>query len=259
MTTRFSCTGCGKCCTDHHVPLTLAEARRWAQAGGQIIVLLEAFLQGGEGPPSLRLPAEQQEHAQRRSLPVICGEAPAFISITFAAFNQGRCRNLLADNRCAIYEERPLVCRIYPMEINPHIPLRPTAKECPSEAWTGGPALIHGGRLVDSELAGLIERSRQADRDEIAAKGLICTQLGIRTAALKGDGFTTYLPHSSAFLEAMDAVEQRGVVQAHEAGQAWSLHIPDPELAQRLAETGAMLEALLGNDCLFISLRRAAA
>lgn len=259
MTTRFSCTGCGKCCTDHHVPLTLPEARRWAETGGQLIVLLEAFLRDGAGPPSLRLPPEQQEHARRRSLPVLCGEAPAFVSITFAAFNQGRCRNLLEDNRCAIYEERPLVCRIYPMEINPHIPLRPHAKECPTEAWHSGPALIHGGRLVDVELAALIEQSRQADRDEIAAKGLICSELGIHTAALKGDGFTTFLPQGQAFLQALDTVAQRGPLAPDEVGQGWSLHVPDPELAQRLAETGAMLQALLSNDCVFISLRRAAA
>lgn len=259
MTLRFSCTGCGKCCTDHHVPLTLPESRRWAQAGGQVIVLVEAFLRDGAGPPSLRLPAEQQEHARRRSLPVMCGDAPAFVSITFAAFNQGRCRNLLADNRCAIYEERPLVCRIYPMEINPHIPLRPEAKECPTEVWADGPPLIHGGRLADTELATLIERSRQADRDEIAAKGLICSQLGIRTAALKGDGFTTYLPRTDALLDAIDRLEQRGPVLNEEAAKDWSLHVPDPELAHRLAQTGAMLEALLSNDCVFISLRRAAA
>ncbi|WP_213881100.1 YkgJ family cysteine cluster protein [Pseudomonas sp. dw_358] len=259
MTTRFSCTGCGKCCTDHHVPLTLPEARRWALGGGQVIVLVEAFLRDGEGPSSLRLPADQQEHARRRSLPVLCGQAPAFVSITFAAFNQGRCRNLMADNRCAIYEERPLVCRIYPMEINPHIPLRPEAKECPTEAWDTGLPLIHGGRLVDTELASLIEASRQADRDQIAAKGLICSALGIRTAALKGDGFTTYLPRMDAFLFAMDQVERKGSVLNEEAARDWSLHIPDPELAQRLAQTGAMLEALLSNDCVFISLRRAAA
>lgn len=259
MTTRFACTGCGKCCSDHHVPLTVPEARRWAESGGQIIVLLEAFLRDGSGPPSLRLPVEQQEHARRRSLPVLCGEAPAFISITFAAFNQGRCRHLQADNRCGIYAQRPLVCQIYPMEINPHIPLRPSAKDCPTEAWAEGPVLIHGGQLVDHELASLIEQSRQADRDEIATKGLICTQLGIRTAALKGDGFTTYLPQTHDFLEAMNAVEQLGPIPPDEAGVGWSLHIPDPELAQRLAETGAMLESLLANDCVFISLRRAAA
>jgi Fe-S-cluster containining protein len=259
MTTRFSCTGCGKCCTDHHVPLTLDEARAWAEDGGQIMVLLEAFLHDGAGPKSLRLEPGQQEHARRRSLPVLCGTAPAYVSITFAAHTVGRCRNLQEDNRCAIYTERPLVCRIYPMEINPHIPLRPEAKDCPSLAWEDGPVLIQGGQLKDRELQALIEQSRQADRDEIAAKAWICTFLGIRTAALKGDGFTTYLPDMQALSSALRQVRACSPAQIQRASQDWSLHVPDPLLAERLAETGAMLEALLDNDGVFISLRRAAA
>ena len=47
MNTTFSCVGCGKCCNDHHVPLTLPEARMWAADGGQVIVLVEAFLGRG--------------------------------------------------------------------------------------------------------------------------------------------------------------------------------------------------------------------
>lgn len=256
MDTRFSCTGCGKCCTDHHVPLTLAEARDWAEDGGQLIVLLEAFLETGPGLHNLNLSHAQQEHARRRSLPVLCGSAPAYVSITFAAYNVGRCRNLGEDNRCGIYEKRPLVCRIYPMEINPHIPLRPEMKDCPSEAWQIGPALIHGGQLVDRPLAELIERSRQADREDIAVKARICGELGIHTAALKGDGFTTYLPEAAAFLQALRRVDAQAAQTQSEV--RWDLHVPDPQLAQRLADTGAMIAAILADDAMFISLRRAA-
>jgi hypothetical protein len=98
--------------------------------------------------------------------------------------NREHCRNLDADDRCTIYEIRPLVCRIYPMEINPHIPLRPEAMDCPSEAWQSGPPLIHGQHLVDRRLAELIERSRQADRDDIRGKVAICQALGIDTSDL---------------------------------------------------------------------------
>lgn len=128
------------------------------------------------------------------------------MAITFAAFNPGACRNLDADNLCRIYERRPLVCRIYPMEINPHIPLRPDAKDCPTEAWQRGPVLIHGSQLMDRQLAELIERSRQADRDDIHAKVQICQQLGITTSALKGNGFTAYLPDTGALHAALHAL-----------------------------------------------------
>ena len=126
---RFGCTGCGKCCTGHHVPLTLAEARRWADDAGQVVVLIEAFVVDGPG-----MPLEQRDHVLRRSHPVHCGEGEVRVSVTFAAFNPGRCRNLDANDLCTIYEQRPLVCRIYPVEINPHIPLRPDSKDCPPEA-----------------------------------------------------------------------------------------------------------------------------
>ncbi len=157
MNTHFSCVGCGKCCSDHHVPLTLDEARMWAADGGNVIVLVEGFLGNGLG-----LALQQHEHAERRSVRVPSGSTEAFVAITFAAYNAGRCRNLDADNLCRIYERRPLVCRIYPMEINPHIPLNPAAKECPPQSWEQGPALIVGGELVDLELAELIGRSRQS-------------------------------------------------------------------------------------------------
>ena len=137
MNTQFSCVGCGKCCSDHHVPLTLAEARMWAADGGSVIVLVEGFLGNGLG-----LPQQQREHAERRSVVVPSGNTEAYVAITFAAYNAGRCRDLDEDNRGGIYERRPLVCRIYPMENNPHIPLNPGAKDCPPESWEQGPALV---------------------------------------------------------------------------------------------------------------------
>ena len=84
MNTTFSCVGCGKCCTDHHVPLTLTEARMWANDGGQVIVLVEGFLGNGLGLPLL-----QREHAERRSVVVRSGATEAYVAITFAAYNVG--------------------------------------------------------------------------------------------------------------------------------------------------------------------------
>lgn len=223
---RFACTGCGKCCTGHHVPLTLAEAGQWARAGGQVIVLIEGFLADGPG-----MPPEQRDHVLRRSHPVPCGTGELRVSVTFAAFNPGRCRNLDADDLCTIYESRPLVCRIYPAEINPHLPLRPEGKDCPAEAWEQGPELIHGGLLQDAELRGLIEASRQADREDIASKVAICQALGITTSALKGNGFTAWLPDMAAFASALQAVSVDNPAQ-------WQVHVVDGELAGSLQGHG---------------------
>lgn len=223
---RFACTGCGKCCTGHHVPLTLVEARRWADNGGQVVVLIEAFVADGPG-----MPVEQRDHVLRRSHPVPCGDGEARVSVTFAAFNPGRCRNLDDNDLCTIYDERPLVCRIYPVEINPHIPLRPGSKDCPPEAWQQGPQLIHGRQLVDAGLEALVQASRQADRDDIAAKVAVCQALGMTTSALKGNGFTAYLPDMGAFSAALAQVPEAGRAQ-------WALHVEDAALVASLQEHG---------------------
>ena len=249
MNTPFSCVGCGKCCNDHHVPLTLAEARMWAADGGQVIVLVEGFLGNGLG-----LPVQQREHAERRSVAVLSGTCEAHVAITFAAYNVGPCRNLDEDNLCRIYERRPLVCRIYPMEINPHIPLNPAIKECPPESWEKGPDLIIGGELVDQQLAGLIQRSRQADRDDIRSKDAICASLGIRVTALKGDGFTAYLPDMSAFATAIHQVTQQ---QLPGPGSAWQFHVSGDDIAGQVLAAGAQVATEAPLNYAFISLRAA--
>ncbi|MFJ7140581.1 YkgJ family cysteine cluster protein [Pseudomonas protegens] len=249
MNTQFSCVGCGKCCNDHHVPLTLTEARAWAADGGQVIVLVEAFLGNGLG-----LPAQQREHAERRSCRVTSGSTEAYVAITFAAYNVGPCRNLDEDQLCRIYERRPLVCRIYPMEINPHIPLNPQAKECPPESWEQGPQLILGGALVDRELAELIGRSRQADRDDIHTKEAICALLGIRTTALKGDGFTAYLPDMNALARAIDQVQAAPPATSN---QPWRFHLSGNDIAGQVQAAGALVVSETALDYAFISLRAA--
>lgn len=221
---RFACTGCGKCCTGHHVPLTLAEARQWALSAGQVIVLIEGFLADGPG-----MPADQREHVLRRSHPVACGKGQLRVSVTFAAFNPGRCRHLDADDLCSIYDSRPLVCRIYPAEINPHLPLRPQNKDCPPEAWEQGPVLIHGSLPQDERLRALIEASRQADREDIAGKVAICQALGMTTSALKGNGFTAWLPDMTAFATVLEQAPQA-------VDGPWAVHVQDAALAAELQD-----------------------
>ncbi len=221
----------------------------WAADGGQLIVLVEAFLGNGLG-----LPMQQREHAKRRSAAVRSGESDAYVAITFAAYNVGPCRNLDEDNRCRIYERRPLVCRIYPMEINPHIPLNTAVKECPPESWETGPELIVGGNLVDQELVQLIQRSREADRDDIQTKDAVCALLGIRTTALKGDGFTAYLPDMAEFAAIVDDLAGQTLP---EWGSEWLFHVSDDDIAEQVLAAGAQVVADAPANYAFISLRAA--
>ena len=245
----FACNSCGKCCHGHHISLTLNETVRWASDGGPLMILVEAFLDNGYGVADV-----QRDHAVRRSLRVRCGGTTAYIAITFAVHNVGTCRYLSADKQCGIYEHRPLVCRIYPIEINPHIQLRPDFKDCAPETWAeSGPAIYRDGRMVDAELSLLIEKSRQADRDEIDVKAEICRRLGIDVAALKGDGFATYLPDLATLLSTMQDV-MSGASAISPNLQEWSLHVSRAELADRLTDMSASVKPALPAQGAFIAL-----
>jgi hypothetical protein len=140
------------------------------------------------------------------------------------------------------------------MEINPHIPLNPAIKECPPESWETGPDLIIGGELVDQELAGLIQRSRQADRDEIQTKEAICALLGIRTTALKGDGFTAYLPDMNAFATVIDQISAQSQM---ESSSDWLFHVSGEDIAGQVQAAGAQVATDTPVSYAFISLRAA--
>lgn len=245
MDLHFACNSCGKCCHGHHISLTLHEALRWVDEGGLLIILIEAFLDNGYGVPPV-----QRHHAQSRSLKVRCGDAHAHVAITFAAYNVGTCRFLTSDHRCGIYDHRPLVCRIYPVEINPHIQLRPEYKDCAPETWDAtGPLVYRNGRVVDGPLAELIERSRQADRDEIGCKADICRELGIDVTALKGDGFAVYAPDAGKLRDTIDAVmRSRSVSPPSElpGEQQWSFYSTRAEVVSQLTAMNAAVKDMPG-------------
>ncbi len=114
--------------------------------------------------------------------------------------------------------------------------------------------MIVGGELVDQDLARLIERSRQADREEIAIKERICVSLGIHTTALKGDGFTAYLPNMAAFAAAIDQARSQPVDQ--EAGE-WQFHLSGDDIASQVTASGASVVSEAPVNYAFISLRAA--
>jgi hypothetical protein len=138
------------------------------------------------------------------------------------------------------------------MEINPHIPLNTAVKECPPESWETGPELIVGGNLVDRELSELIQLSRQADRDDIQTKDAICALLGIRTTALKGDGFTAYLPDMVEFATIVDELAGQTLP---EWGSEWLFHVSGDDIAGQVLDAGAQVATDAPANYSFISLR----
>ncbi|RDU98774.1 YkgJ family cysteine cluster protein [Trinickia dinghuensis] len=199
----FACTICSKCCRDLRLPLTVDEAVDWLSRGGSVQLLCEAVPWLADPPPENLWAA----HKLRRSFAGRSGDLPVRVVVILAATFTGPCPNLQPDNRCGIYEERPLVCRIYPAEINPFVEFDSRNKLCPPDAWaTGSPALFRGGRLVDARTVELIERSREADANEAPVKAELCRVLGIDRAAIANEGFAVHSPNGGVLLEALRSV-----------------------------------------------------
>jgi Fe-S-cluster containining protein len=187
----FECTMCGKCCHNLKLPLSIDEAIRWLDQGGDVQILCEA-IPWPEEPTSENL---QALHKRARSFAACSGDMPTRIVVLVVAAFEGACPHLLPDMRCGNYELRPRVCRIYPAEINRFVELVPQGKACPPEAWSADkPVLMNGLGLVDAKTQALIERSRATDVEEVEQKAYLCADLEISTASLANEGFVIYSP-----------------------------------------------------------------
>jgi len=201
MELHFGCTQCGKCCRDTKVPLSVAEAVEWLNRGDEVQLLCEA------SPWPEALDGDSRAaHFKRRSFAVMSGSMPTRVVVMLVANVVGACPNLLSDMRCGIYEDRPLVCRIYPAEINPFVALKRENKECPPEAWTEDlPLLQRGGVLTDNVISRDIEKSRAADIFDAELKGRLCRALNVAHAALVHEAVLVYSPNTQTLLSALSS------------------------------------------------------
>lgn len=242
---RFSCVGCGICCKGRLIPLTLAEAQQWLTRGDEVAVIVEAFDESN-WPRS----SEEFAHAKGRSVSVRCGDARINVIAVFAGKALEQCPNLRADNLCGIYDERPLVCRIYPMEINPFIPLRQDNKVCPPEAWESNDILCTDGR-ANPALEALIHQSRLADNSDATSKVAICAHLGLNVTSWKDNALAVYFPPRTNLLEAIDSAI--GNSEDH-PDYEWLVRVDDPSLNERLAMANLAMAAKDSTDYIFHTL-----
>jgi Fe-S-cluster containining protein len=239
---RFACNGCGVCCKGRLIPLTLNETRQWLGRGHEVVVILEAFNESNWVSQP-----QQYAHSVRRAVEVGSGEARIRVIAVLAANALRQCQNLGDDDRCGIYDERPLVCRIYPMEINPFIALRPENKACAPAVWEQG-EILFTDRIVDPLLAEQVERSRQADRDDAQAKITLCELMGLNVAAWKGDALAIYLPDRLQLLEALERYDI-GFTAAPRTD--WKVRTDAPVLRRQLHQLGVALDDQLPSAYLF--------
>lgn len=239
----FACTMCGKCCHDLRLPLTVAEALAWLERGNDVQLLCDAV------PWPEELPADnlQAAHKRRRSFGAMSGSLPVRVVVILAGAFEGACPNLQPDMRCGIYEERPLVCRIYPAEISPFIALDTQHKACPTEAWAQGlPPLLRAGKLVDEHTLALVQRSRDADGSDVPVKRRLCEALGIDRAALSNEGFAVHSPDRTTLLAALRAASRDDASSA--ASPAWHVVSNRRATVETLAAVGAQGSLVDGNS-----------
>lgn len=243
-TVRYTCVTCGICCKGRLVPLTLQEAEQWLARGDDVAVILEAFshIAAPETSPQYR-------HDANRAATVDTAGGKLNVIAIFAGNSLSQCPNLQADNLCGIYEERPLVCRIYPMEINPFIALREDNKICPPESWGQGEILCSDG-VANPPLQALINQSRQADISDATTKVAICTALGMDVASWKGDGFAIHFPQREALLAAIQTQPSARNTNAHH----WKVRTDNAALQQTLLDAGIPLASGAPDDYVYQAL-----
>jgi Fe-S-cluster containining protein len=199
MDIHFDCVRCARCCNHLKIPLTAAEAVDWLNRGHPVQLICDATW-----PPDLPTDDPQAAYRQRRSFAAMSGSMPTRVAVMLAANVAGACPNLLPDMRCGIYERRPLVCRIYPAEINPFIALEPRAKACPPEAWSAQhPLLQRNGAVMDESVRRSIQRSRDTIARETAVRLRLCAALEVMDTALAEEGFVVHSPAIAALLPAL--------------------------------------------------------
>ncbi|MBL8474057.1 MAG: YkgJ family cysteine cluster protein [Rhodocyclaceae bacterium] len=200
MDVDFQCVRCGNCCRNLRLPLSVAEAMDWLQAGHSVQVLCEAIPWPGEPPASNVFAAYKRE----RSFPALSGDLPIRVIVTLVAPLGSGCPNLGPDNACGIYAHRPGACRIYPAESNPFVQIVPARRLCPPDAWRAGSApFLRDSDYADDELR-LVIRTRLGQMvADVSAHASLCAALGIRAAAMANEGFIAHAPDQTALLAAL--------------------------------------------------------
>jgi Fe-S-cluster containining protein len=230
----FGCTQCGKCCQKTKIPLTVQETLDWLDAGHQVQLACEA----SPWPEPAPLEDPKRAHFKRRSFAATSGSMHVRVIAILVAHIPDGCPNLLPDMRCGIYERRPLVCRIYPVEINPFVELKTENKACPPEAWARElPVLQRDGRVVSDVIQQDIRRSRDTDVLDVEAKRRLCAALHVAETAVAREGLLVYSPSMPILRDAiLFAIEDAGDAPAN---TPWRFVSDSVETIGRLADAGA--------------------
>ena len=217
------------------IPLSVAEAVKWLNRGHQVQLICEA----SPWPEDSSDEDPRADHFKRRSFAVMSGSMPTRVVAMLVANITGACPNLSADMLCGIYDDRPLVCRIYPAEVNPLLALNPEKKLCPPEAWTTDkPLFQRNGNVTGAELARDIETLRQADALDAKLKSRLCAALKVADAGLVHEAVLVYSPAPDDLIAALTLATDENDVESIPA--QWQFVSDQSETIEDLAANGGI-------------------
>lgn len=261
MDVHFDCTRCTQCCRRTKIPLTVHESVEWLADGNEVQIICEASPWRTDGAP----PDPKSARLERRSFEAQSGSIPIRVVVLLVANIPGDCPNLNRDSSCGVYDRRPLVCQIYPAEMNPFVTFDPSKKACPVEAWASQhPLLMRNGKLMKPETERNIERWRAAETLDVAAKRRLCRELSISDAAVAEEGFLVFTPSRQVMLETLHAAIHESAPRTDGSGplSSWALVTNRSATAHALAQSGALVRAsptAAGLPCEYIGLKTASA
>ena len=249
MSNTFQCTQCGLCCVGLNIPLSVNEALLWIARGNRVKILVEAI-------PWLTdqvLLSDSLKRKETITFTGISGTLAIRLQVTLVAYFSQACPHLNEHNRCGIYDERPMTCRVYPFELNPNRLLNPNNKLCPKEAWSltdTSAQSIHQKNIqfsiIDSQTQSNINTIHQRNVNEVSIKQQLCVALGIRSCSLSNDGYLFHQVNQTqllAHLQSLTTGSCSGDSLKDPHDQSWLIHSNSNATLQNLVDIGSHCEA----------------
>ncbi len=100
---KFRCTGCGNCCRGTYILISDSDLQRLTAGTGRAAKDIVRFVKEGDVAFDKRHPWWVKLDNRR--------------VVMALRWEKGACTFLDDDNRCTVYEHRPLVCRVHPFNV----------------------------------------------------------------------------------------------------------------------------------------------
>ncbi len=106
---KFRCTDCGNCCTDTIVPVTSEDVARLVKGTGLAAADVAQFYKASEF---------EDEGVGLHFVKLDVGSRVMGLKKRFDEKDEREACKFFKDNRCSVYEHRPVTCRVWPFTLS---------------------------------------------------------------------------------------------------------------------------------------------